>query len=69
MVKSAFQTLSKYKHLIKGPVLEVGSDRFEGSTAHFAGICRELNVPFYSVDVEPGLNRLLKEAIAEVNLG
>jgi hypothetical protein len=60
MVKSAFQTLEKYKHLLKGIqgshgpcVLEIGSDRFEGSTAFFADICRQQNVPFYSVDCEP----------------
>lgn len=60
MVKSAFQTLGKYRHLIKGAVLEVGSDRFEGSTAHFASICKELGVPFYSVDCEPGAHERAK---------
>lgn len=60
MVKSAFQTLEKYKHLLKGIqgphgpcVLEIGSDRFEGSTTFFANICKQRNVPFYSVDCEP----------------
>ena len=64
-VKAAFQVIEKYKHLIKSSVLEVGSDRFEGSTAHFNDVCRGINKPFYSVDVEPGANDRAKSIIGD----
>jgi glycosyltransferase involved in cell wall biosynthesis len=65
MAKNAFQTLNKYKHMVKGAVLEVGSDRFEGSTSFFSDICKTINVPFYSVDVEPGANERARAVVGD----
>ena len=53
-MKPAFSIIYKYKDVVKkGAILEIGSDRNEGSTAHFHSISLELNVPFYSVDCHP----------------
>lgn len=52
MNKKVFKAIEKYK--LVGSVLEIGSDRFEGSTRYLYERCKSKNISFYSVDCEKG---------------
>ena len=47
-----FREIEKYQNRLKGSVIEVGSERFEGSTCFLADFCHRNNLKFYSVDFE-----------------
>jgi glycosyltransferase involved in cell wall biosynthesis len=63
MVKNSFYTMEKYQKILKGSVLEIGSDRHEGSTEYFNNICQKNNVDFYSVDCEQGAYERAKSIV------
>jgi len=57
MGAGAFRKIEEYIHLIKGDIVEIGSEQerttpIDGSTRYFAEIAKENNFNFYSVDFE-----------------
>lgn len=65
MVKNSFYAMEKYQRILKGAVLEIGSDRHEGSTEYFNNICKKNNVKFYSVDCEQSAHDRARSIIGD----
>ena len=52
MGAQAYRIIEDYVEFLYGSVVEIGSDRGEGSTLFLSKFCKENNLKFYSVDFE-----------------
>jgi hypothetical protein len=65
MGAAAYKLIEKYKDLIKGDIVEIGSDRGEGSTQYLSDFSRQNNLNFYSIDFEGGAFQRARNIIGE----
>ncbi len=49
---SPFRSIVQCATVLQGSVVEIGSERGEGSTAFLSNVCKQLGLKFYSVDFE-----------------
>ena len=49
---SPFRSIVQCASVLQGSVVEIGSERGEGSTAFLSSFCKQLGLKFYSVDFE-----------------
>lgn len=52
MGAGAFRIIEKYQKYLNGDIVEIGSERGEGSTSFFHQFAQAKNLNFYSVDME-----------------
>lgn len=61
-----FRQLPNLNYLEKNQcIVEIGSDRWEGSTKFFASLAKEKNIPFYTVDMVEGIKDRLLQYVEE----
>jgi hypothetical protein len=61
----AYVLIDEFEPLDGDSVVEIGSERGEGSTAYFRKYCEDKHLPFYSVDVDPLIENVIKSDGAE----
>lgn len=61
----SYTLIEKYKDFIKGDLVEIGSERGEGSTQFFSNFAKENNLNFYSIDFEKGAYERAESIIGE----
>ena len=60
---SCYKHVNDYVQDCTGIVLEIGSDRYEGSSAYFAEIAEQYNKDFVTIDLDENMPRRLKQCI------
>jgi len=60
---SCYKHVGQYITSCTGMVLEIGSDRYEGSTAYFAGVAKDWKAEFITVDLNEDMPRRLRQAV------
>ena len=62
---SCYKHVDEYVTSCTGMVLEIGSDRYEGSSAYFAQLASLYDKDFVTVDLDENMPRRLKQAVPE----
>ena len=60
---SCYKHVNDYVQDCTGIVLEIGSDRYEGSSAYFAELADQYNKDFVTIDLDENMPRRLKQCI------
>jgi hypothetical protein len=60
MGAKAYDIIEKYNGFLHGPVVEIGSERGEGSTEYLRAFCDPHGLPFFSVDIDEKVHERAK---------